>query len=152
MINTYGLHWSRKKVEWGERGRERGGELLGYRKSGGKPVDFKDQRGIYALYHDFDLVEIGQTGAGNNRLLARLRSHQSDHLALRWNRFSWFGTKRVKKKNKLSIDTDAAHPKTDRILDVLEAVAIAMAEPRLNLQRGNWGDTEQFFQKRSLKV
>ena len=135
MIKTYGLHWSRERVKWGRRGGE-SGELLGYRKSGGEPVDFKEQIGIYALYYNFDLVYIGQTGAKSNRLLARLRSHRSDHLRQRWNSFSWFGTKRVTKMNKLSTDTRGAHPKTHEILNVMEAVAIAIAEPRLNLQRG----------------
>lgn len=29
---------------------------------------------------------------------------------------------------------------------VLEAVSIAIAEPRLNLQRGKWGETKKYFQ------
>ncbi len=33
-------------------------------------------------------------------------------------------------------------------IDILEAVSIAIAEPRLNLQRGNWTKAEaiQYFQ------
>jgi hypothetical protein len=31
-------------------------------------------------------------------------------------------------------------------LNILEAVSIALSEPRLNLQRGKWGDATQYFQ------
>lgn len=149
MIRTYGLHWSSDKVHWGTQGPGGAGRLLGCERLGDRenPVDFRDQTGIYALYYDFDLVYVGQTRAGNNRLLRRLRSHLSDHLAERWNRFSWFGTRWVKKENRLSADAKAPPLETDRALNILEAVAIAIAEPRLNLQRGSWGnDAVQFFQ------
>lgn len=149
MIKTYGLHWSSDKVHWGRRGRGGAGQLLGYAGASDRenPVDFREQAGIYALYYDFDLVYIGQTGAGDSRLLARLKSHLSDHLAERWDRFSWFGTRWVTKGNELSADTVAKHIDTGNALNLLEAVAIAIAEPRLNLQRGSWGnDVGQFFQ------
>ena len=155
MIRTYGLHWSSDEVQWGHQGSGGAGQLLGYkgpRKIGnGRPrdiVDFREQKGIYALYYDFDLIYIGQTGDGNNRLLARLRSHLTDHMAERWNRFSWFGTQWVTKKNTLSADATAPPFTIVQALNVLEAVAIAIAEPRLNLQRGNWKKMEikQFFQ------
>ena len=147
MIRTYGLHWSSDKVHWGRKGPGGAGRLLGYGRNRNNPIDFRLQRGIYALYYDFDLVYIGQAGTRNSRLLARLRSHLSDHLAERWNRFSWFGTQWVTQTNRLSADADAPRLTTVEALNVLEAVAIAIAEPRLNLQRGSWGDdAEQFFQ------
>jgi len=31
-------------------------------------------------------------------------------------------------------------------LNILEAVSIAVSEPRLNLQRGKWGDATQYYQ------
>lgn len=31
-------------------------------------------------------------------------------------------------------------------LNTLEAVAIAMGEPRLDVQRGKWGEAEQYFE------
>ena len=148
MIKTYGLYWSSDKVHWGKKGPGGAGQLLGYAQPGDRenPVDFRKQSGIYALYYDFDLVYVGQTGDGGNRLLARLRSHLSDHLAERWDRFSWFGTQWVKKDNDLSADKDSVHPTIGEALDILEAVAISIAEPRLNLQRGNWAGAKQFFQ------
>ena len=149
MIRTFGLFWKRQGVHWGVRGPGGAGTLLGASQRGDAPeIDFRDQRGIYALYSEFELVYVGQTGAGGNRLLARLRNHLSDHLADRWDRFSWFGTRYVLAEGELSQDAVHANTKTTVALDVLEAVAIAIAEPRLNLRRGNWNSpgATQYFQ------
>ncbi|MBF0231145.1 MAG: GIY-YIG nuclease family protein [Desulfamplus sp.] len=113
-----------------------------------RPVDFREQRGIYALYADYDLVYVGQTGSGSDRLFNRLKAHKSDHLSERWNRFSWFGTQWVTKTNILSSDTETLSQSVEATLNILEAVSIAISEPRLNLQRGKWGDTTQYFQWR----
>lgn len=110
------------------------------------PVDFRDQRGVYALYAEYELVYVGQTGAGDAQLFKRLRSHLTDHLAGRWNQFSWFGTQWVTKKHRLSTDRAAAHESVAVALNILEAVGIAISEPRLNLQRGRWGGAKQYLQ------
>ena len=152
MIRAYGLHWSSDKVDWGRRGPGGAGQLLGYQTTNrnnpatrNNPADFRDQIGIYALYYDFDLVYVGRT---RSPLFRRLRNHLSDHLSERWNRFSWFGTRRVLNNNELSIVPKASPLlSTSTALDVLEAVAIAIAEPRLNLKRGNWRKSAvQYFQ------
>jgi hypothetical protein len=111
-----------------------------------RPVDFREQRGIYALYADYDLIYTGQTGAGKDRLFKRLKDHRSDHLSERWNRFSWFGTQWVTQRNDLSNDTATVQQSVEAALNMLEAVSIAMAEPRLNLSRGRWGEATQYFQ------
>lgn len=49
--------------------------------------------------------------------------------------------------NVLSIDTEAVHPTTAVALNILEAVSVAIAEPKLNLQRGRWGEAKQYFQR-----
>lgn len=98
------------------------------------------------LHADYDVVYIGQTGAGDDRLFKRLRAHKSDHLSERWNRFSWFGTQWVTKQNELSTDTASLHQSIEAALNILEAVSIAIAEPRLNLQRGKWSDATQYYQ------
>jgi hypothetical protein len=146
MIQTYGLHWHRDHVDWGWQ--NAAGTLLGAasRSKKAHPVDFREQRGIYALYADYELVYVGQTGSKNNRLYKRLRDHKSDHLSERWNRFSWFGTQRVTKGHTLSTDTARITETVEGVLNILEAVAISVAEPRLNLQRGRWGDATQYFQ------
>lgn len=80
MIRAYGLHWSSNKVHWGRRGAGNAGRLLGYEANRNNPVDFRNQKGIYALYDDCDLVYVGQVGTGNIGLLERLRDHFSDDL------------------------------------------------------------------------
>ncbi|MGE0115808.1 MAG: GIY-YIG nuclease family protein [Steroidobacteraceae bacterium] len=111
-----------------------------------RPVDFRQQRGIYALYAEYELVYLGQTGAGTDRLFNRLKAHKSDHLSERWNRFSWFGTQWVTKANQLSTDTAAVSQTVEAALNILEAVSVAIGEPRLNLQRGKWGEATQYYQ------
>lgn len=146
MIESYGVHWRIDRVCWGRPNDP--GTLLGSAtpSSRARAVDFRNQRGIYALYADYDLVYIGQTGAGNDRLFSRLKCHKTDHLSERWNRFSWFGTQWVTKPGSLSADTASVSQSVEATLNTLEAVSIAIAEPRLNLQRGKWGDATKYFQ------
>lgn len=146
MIRSYGLHWRADRVAWGRQ--NSAGTLLGAasRSHRSQAVDFRNQRGIYALYAEYELVYVGQTGSKADRLFNRLKSHRSDHLSERWDRFSWFGTQWVTKGHNLSKDTDAIHESVEKTLNKLEAVSVAIAEPRLNLQRGRWGDATQYFQ------
>jgi hypothetical protein len=148
MIRSYGLHWTIDRVGWGKPGVGNSGTLWGAatRSRKAKPVDFRHQRGIYALYANYELVYVGQTGAGNDRLFKRLKQHRNDHLSERWNRFSWFGTQWVTKANRLSEDTAAVSQTVEAALNILEAVSIAISEPKLNLQRGHWGNATKYFQ------
>jgi hypothetical protein len=149
MIRSYGLHWRIDKVSWGARGPGGGGHLWGAasRSKNAIRVDFARQRGIYALYSEYELVYVGQTGGGdNNRLLNRLRSHRRDHLSERWNRFSWFGTQRVTQQHVLTFDAAHVSATVQEALNILEAISTAIAEPRLNLSRGHWDDARQYYQ------
>jgi hypothetical protein len=146
IIRTYGLHWTIAHVDWGRQ--NSAGTLLGAarRSKHARQVDLRDQRGVYALYADYELVYVGQTGAGNQRLFRRLRDHKKDHLSERWNRFSWFGTQWVTKAGALSIDAAGVQESTEVALNILEALVVAVSEPRLNLQRGRWGKATQYYQ------
>lgn len=146
MIQSYGLHWRIDRVSWGRP--SVAGTLLGAasRSPRARAVNFREQRGIYALFSDYELVYIGQTGAGDDRLFKRLKAHKSDHLSERWNRFSWFGTQWVTKSGALSMDTASVSASVEAALNILEAISVAIGEPRLNLQRGKWGDSKQYFQ------
>lgn len=152
MIESFGLHWRKDLVFWGRQ--KNRGSLLGAasRSIHARAVDFREQRGIYALYADYELVYVGQTGSGDDRLFTRLRMHKSDHLSERWNRFSWFGTQWVTEAGALSKDTKAVQDSIVKFLNVLEAVSIAVAEPRLNLQRGKWSDATQYFQYKDSRL
>lgn len=130
------------------------GTLLGSRTrtKRAKVIDFRQQRGIYALYAEYELVYLGQTGAQEDRLFKRLKAHLSDHLSERWDRFSWFGTQWVTQQHRLSTDTAAIHEKISSSLNILEAITIAVSEPRLNLQRGRWGDAKQYYQSKNPEI
>jgi hypothetical protein len=147
MIRSYGLHWKQDQVFWGRQ--KVSGTLLGAasRSKNANQIDFAMQRGIYALYADYELVYIGQTGGGEtDRLLKRLRLHKRDHLTERWNRFSWFGTQRVTQQHLLSKDNAKVSATVPEVLNILEAIATAISEPRLNLSRGHWSTVKQYYQ------
>ena len=146
MIESYSLQWRVENVFWGWP--KVAGTLLGAKTKAknASTLDFRDQRSIYALYADYDLVYVGQTGAGEQRLFKRLKAHTKDHLSERWNRFSWFGTQWVTSQCLLSKDTAKLGASVDQALNILEAITIAVSEPRLNLQRGSWGNSEKYFQ------
>ena len=129
MIRSYGLHWRVDNVFWGRP--KNSGTLLGAASKSKKAraVDFRPQIGIYALYADYELVYVGQTGAGDDRLFERFKAHKADHLSERWNRFSWFGTQWVTTTGNLSADTDGTHNTIVVALNILEAVSIAISEP-----------------------
>jgi hypothetical protein len=153
MIRNIGLFWSVSDVFWG-RGK-RPGALLGVPKwsTTVAPTDFRDQVGVYALYAGYELIYIGQTGTGDQRLLARLKQHRKDDLAFRWDRFSWFGVRWVKQNRQLAAVAQAAHPELARVLNHMEAILIHTAEPPLNRQSGRWGTlVEWYIQRRDPRL
>lgn len=77
IIRSYGVHWRSDRVSWGTQGVK--GTLLGAasRSKAAKAVDFGDQRGLYALYADYELVYVGQTSSGDDRLLGYAKSATS---------------------------------------------------------------------------
>ena len=151
LIQSYGLFWDRCQVDW------RSGPLLGRVKVRDKPVDFRDQLGIYALYdHEFRLLYVGQAGSGKNTLFGRLKHHTSVHagtraLAARWKYFSWFGLLRVLKVEKkgekqLASRADTKQTTEAHILNALEAAAIEIADPDLNRQGGRLRNVTEYVQ------
>ena len=153
FITTMGLFWQADDVFWGRQ--KNPGSLLGRSavRLSSAPVDFREQVGIYVLYADYDMVYVGQTGSGDQRLFVRLRQHRADHLAGRWNRFSWFGTRRVVRDGVLAADKQALHPSMPLALDHIEGVLIAAAEPPLNRQSGSFGaSVEQYVQVRDERL
>lgn len=151
LISNYGLFWKRKNVHWGHP--KNAGHLCGYpaKAKTGAVVDFREQKGIYALYDEaYQLIYIGQVGGGENkRLFLRLKHHTRDHLADRWNQFSWFGIQRVLKSGDLAADKSKAHPTVTTVLNQIEAILIVTAEPRHNKQGGKFGKyATQYLQYR----
>lgn len=158
IIQNYGLFWRVDRVVWGTKGEGKGkGTLLGRARASKLAqkegiVDFREQKGIYALYSNYKLVYIGQTREGKyGTLFHRLKVHyKSDDLSERWDMFSWFGMlqplagpyKRLLKSQgeirNLAKPTKELKVAPSVALDMLEAVSLAISEPRLNLQRGRW--------------
>lgn len=142
LIQNFGLFWQRSEIEWGAGSRR--GHLNGYYASGKweGEVDFRHQRGIYALYDaTFKLIYVGQAGNGNACLFDRLKHHSRTRLSQRWSQFSWFGILGLHESDDgWVLDAEPASSFTpNAILDHLEGILIAAAEPPLNRQGSRFG-------------
>jgi hypothetical protein len=141
LISTVGFFWREDYVYWGA-GRN-AGSLLGVpaKNRTAAAVNFREQSGIYVLYADYEVVYVGQSGLGNQNLFNRLKQHRTDDLAERWDRFSWFGIRRVLRGGRrLSGETTAVHPSLANVLNHIEGVLIHSVEPPMNGQKGRFGD------------
>jgi len=140
-----GLYWRKDLVDW----RGQAGRLLGTEKGSKRAgeVDFAEQVGVYALYAGFRLVYVGRANVGKNGCLGRrLKQHTVDHLAGRWDTFSWFGLKRVTAGGLgKKFDAKPSVP-WDTLVGVLEGVIIEIAEPPQNSQGGCLRDVRQYLQ------
>jgi len=65
----------------------------GYNMPGLKMADFRDQRGIYVLYGNYGPHYVGL--ARDRGIGDRLKDHLEDRHDGAWDRFSWFGFRRV---------------------------------------------------------
>jgi hypothetical protein len=147
LFQNYGLFWHVNRVLWGRPGVK--GSLLGYRTEWEGDVDFRRQRGVYVLYDSgYRLLYVGQAGYGQRTLYDRLKQHRSDHLAERWQRFSWFGVDPVQGRAgyKHLVQREASTPRIEATLNHLEAILIAAGEPPMNRQGGKFGKALQFRQ------
>ena len=95
LIRSFGYFWRRDEVDWSP-GRGARFEMLGRRGSnrpGLRVSDFRDQRGLYVLYGNHGPYYVGlarRRGIGD-----RLKDHTSDSHSHGWDRFCWFGFRRV---------------------------------------------------------
>lgn len=91
------MFWQRDEVNWSPGAGNAGAYRLLGRRNQNLPAlqlcDFRTQAGIYVLYDDYGPYYVGlaKTAIGN-----RLRDHTKDDHRDRWDRFSWFGFRRVK--------------------------------------------------------
>lgn len=97
FIRAYGLFWSADEVDWTPGSGNRGAYRLLGRVGANRPTvmvcDFRTQRGIYVLYDDYGPYYVGL--ARDQPIGNRLRSHTKDFHRGAWDRFSWFGFRRV---------------------------------------------------------
>jgi hypothetical protein len=135
LIRSYGELWSPDLVNWGKRGPGGHATLLGEfgPKRSLTVVDVWDQRGIYVLLHEWQVVYVGK--ADGFVLGARLRTHLSDALAGRWDRFSWYGIRGVRKNGTLGADMGNKQTSSSELIATFEALLIAVTEPPRNRRR-----------------
>jgi len=131
IINAYGIYWNRNLVDW----EKTLPDLLGIQQIGASNVNFKEQKGIYLLHDNREIIYVGQ--AIGQSLGQRLRQHISDRLSGRWDRFSWFGFYPVKENGDLEIKQIFSSLSIQNLGDVLEAILIESIEPRQNRKQGN---------------
>jgi hypothetical protein len=149
LIQAFGLFWRTDEVDWnpGSGGRAPDGvpkaALLGHRGTNAptmRVVDFWDQRGIYILYGNYGAHYVGLTT--KRGLGRRLKEHRQDRHQGLWDRFSWFGFRRVLKTRTtagLSDLADMAGVRTvrpDDMIREMEAILIhALGVQNLNKTR-----------------
>lgn len=151
-IKNFGLMWQRSSVAWtgvrGNAGHLSGFGPIGHPKKKQHDADFREQIGVYILYQGDKVVYVGQAGSGGQTLYKRLKDHTVDHLADRWDRFSWFGVKNVNLDGNLSAARgQGRHISPEEMLNLLEGLLINVVEPSLNKQGARWPGIDQYYQK-----
>jgi|SRR5271170_853134 len=141
LIRSYGEFWSPDVVDWDAY------TLLGKPKFRlkGPDIDVYDERGVYVLYKDYVPVYVGK--ADRSSIGWRLRLHrESKRKGPRWDRFSWFGIRGLKKDGELrSLSISANLPKTE-LIATLEALLIMVVDPRLNARKEKFKNATLFYQ------
>ena len=138
-VAAYGLHWERDKVDWSE------GRLLGYDKVliNPKPeqaINFADQQGVYLLHSWQSVAYVGKTTARVGGLFQRLQEHHQRNVwSGKWERFSWFGIRRVDENGEMDDGPDTASKAV--VAALMEAVLIETLRPSFNRQQGNYMGT-----------
>jgi hypothetical protein len=138
IIQAFGMFWRRDRVRWSNNP-----ELLGQQQQVTKIVDFNDQRGVYLLHDGQRVVYVGQVA--DQPLGRRLYQHTADRLNGRWDRFSWFGIRRVTQEGQL-VDVDLKTLTAADIITALEALLIEGLEPPQNRQRGKDFSAVEYLQ------
>ncbi|MCW2350233.1 MULTISPECIES: hypothetical protein [unclassified Sphingobium] len=134
-LNAFGMFWKRELVPWS------GPPLLLGRRTKGTPLfNFARQVGLYLLQDGARTVYVGRA---SNDLYARLKTHTTDRLAGRWNRFSWFGLRDASQH--LPFAQSACWSEAN-MLRTMEALLIETLEPPLNRRGGDGLSGREFLQ------
>lgn len=145
IINAFGIYWNRNLVFW-----KTTPDLLGIQQIGATAVNFRDQRGIYLLYDNREIIYVGQ--AIEQTLGQRLKQHISDRLSGRWDRFSWFGFYSVNDKGHLLDPKKFESLDIKALANILEAILIESVEPRQNRKQGNTLLGMEYLQQESSEI
>ena len=127
-VPAFALHWEKDKVKWNSR------QILGRESQAAATINFADQQGVYILHKGSSVAYVGRT---TDSLYQRLRSHNRDHKAVRWDKFSWFGFRGIDGQTgnltAMPTEVDPAH-----LISILESVLIEALEPPVNGRRGDF--------------
>lgn len=143
IVSSFGMFWRREAVQWIATPK-----LLGMQQLGSTPVDFNKQLGIYLLYDGREVIYIGRTT--DRPLGRRLFEHTVDRLAVRWDRFSWFGLLPVSETGQLG--SFPATFEAAKMIPALEAILIEALEPRQNRKRGDDLSAVEFIQREDPEI
>lgn len=137
VVKAVGMYWNITRVDWKTNPR-----LWGQQQQGSKLVDFGGQCGIYILYDRDRVIYVGR--AIDQPLGQRLSQHMKDRLNGRWDRFSWFGLRRVTEDGELGPSEFTAS--REQIISLMEVILIEALEPPLNRKRGDDFSEREFLQ------
>jgi hypothetical protein len=143
LINSLGVFWRRDAVDW----RPTQPVLRGYQTEGSAPVDFGGQVGVYLLYDGYRPLYVGRVT--EPRLGRRLREHTHDRLGGRWDRFSWFGVRKVTSEGELLSPPGGFT--LENLISTMEALLIEGVEPALNRRKGDGFNAVEFHQESDRK-
>jgi hypothetical protein len=143
IVTSFGMFWRRDAIQWGATPK-----LLGMQQIGASPVDFNKQLGIYLLYDGREVIYIGRTT--DRSLGRRLFEHTFDRMAVRWDRFSWFGLLPVSESGQLG--ALPAIYEAAKMIPALEAILIEALEPRQNRKRGDDLSAVEYIQREDPEI
>lgn len=122
IITSCGIRWQRDLIEWSP-----SPEIIGQRLATYQVIDFREQRGVFILYDERDVVFVDHAlwrGLG-----VRLWEHTHDALADRWDSFSWFGLLPVEASGRLGDLPEAYGPAA--VASSLMSLLVEALEPKL---------------------
>jgi hypothetical protein len=153
LIRAFGQYWNPDIVNWGTKGPNGKGQLLGdvkftargkKKKESTIAINFWDAKGVYVLFDRFKCIYVGkalESSIGN-----RLKNHLSDRLAGRWDMFSFFSASTVNKTTKDTRDPGSRQITQGVTINSFEALAILVADPSLNRKRERFKDAHEAIQ------
>ena len=129
VIHAFGMYWKRDNVLWAN-----SPQLLGFQGSNAESVNFNQQRGVYLLHDVRQTIYVGRSV--DRPLGQRLFEHTYDRFNGRWDRFSWFGLRRVTPAGALE-DVSNKGLSDGLLIATMEALLIEALEPPQNRRRGD---------------
>ncbi|PKR59708.1 hypothetical protein [Thalassospira lohafexi] len=153
-VTSFGQFWRLDEIDWspgkGYRNSFRFLGRVGANRGKIRICDFRNQQGIYILFDNYGPTYVGltrQQGLGK-----RLKDHLSDHLANKWDRFSWYGFRPIgcpdPSTGILTLDepVDSLSDDTYTTIGDLEALLIRAIGPRRNSAYPSFQDAEEWTQ------